>query len=111
MLSRGEILTKVNLKKEKISIPEWGGDVFVSQMTGESRDEWESFLIESKTKQSKNFRACLVVSTLVDDKGERIFQFSDIQEVGKLSFSSLDKICEVAQRINGIGNQDDIEKN
>lgn len=116
MLDRSAILSKKDLKREKVSVPEWGGDVFVSEMTGEARDEWELELHEYRKDNSrklKNPSARLVVATVVDEDGNLLFTRDDVDEVGKLSCEALDRICRVAQALNKIGavSIEDAEKN
>lgn len=114
MLNREAILSKKNLKKQKVTVPEWGGDVFVSEMTAEARDEWEQKIIRKDDgSHLKNFRAKLVVACLVDEKGNRIFGDGDVEEVGRLSAKALGRVVEVAQKVNGLTDKDleDVEGN
>lgn len=101
MLKREDILSKTDLRKEKIHVEEWGGDVFVSEMSGEARDAWEQLIIKKDRDGSLiNVRAKLVIATVVDEKGNRLFTENDVDLVGKLSGDALDKICKVSQRVN-----------
>jgi hypothetical protein len=109
-MTREDIIALDDLKKEKVSIPEWGGDFFVSEMTGNMRDSWEQSLMEKDSKGNiKAARAKLVVATLTDDQGVHIFKDSDIDVVGKKSSTILDKICMVAQRLNKLTIEDVME--
>ena len=114
MLNRSDILSKKELKKICVSVPDWGGDVFVSEMSAQTRDQWEQKLIDSKEKGQgiTNGRATLIVVTVVDEKGNPIFTEKDIPEIGKLSAMSLDKIISAAQKLNGLEvSIEDIKKN
>lgn len=104
MLKREEILSKTSLQTEKITIPEWGGDIVVSEMSGAMRDGWEQ-AIREKDASGKlvSPRAKLIVFTIVDEKGSRIFKDDDVEAIGKLSSETLEKICIVAMRLNGLG--------
>jgi hypothetical protein len=107
MLSRDEILSKTSLKKQTVQVPEWGGCVLVSEMNGEARDRLEMAL--QKKDASGHIispRAKLVIATVVDEAGNRLFTDNDSEAVGKLSSSSLDIICEVAQKLNGLLGED-----
>ncbi len=110
MLTREEILSKVSLKTEKVTIEELFGEVIVSEMSGAMRDEWEQ-AIREKGADGKfiSLRAKLVAFTVIDEKGERVFSDGDIQSIGKLPSVILEKICVVAMRLNGLG-ADAIEK-
>jgi len=103
MLNREAILEKSDLKRQKVDVPEWGGDVYVSEMTGEARDEWEMNIISRDGKQTvDNPRAKLVIASVVNENGERLFSYGDLEKVSKLSASALDRICKVAQELNGL---------
>lgn len=107
MLTREEILSKTDLKKEVVNVPEWGGDVFVSEMSGATRDRWEQGLQERNSKGKLiASRAKLVVATVVDENGNPMFEEKDIEELGKLSAVSLENICDVALRINKLMTDD-----
>ena len=110
MLNREEILSKVSLKKETVLVEEWGGEVLVSEMSGTARDAWEQSIREKDANgRLVSPRAKLIVCSVVDDKGERLFKDKDLKDIGNLSASVLEKICEVAMRLNGLGS-DDIQK-
>lgn len=104
MLSREEILSKRDLKREKVNIPEWGGDIYVSEFSAEARDQWEQEIIDCGQKKQKmiNARARLIVLTVVDENYNRIFKDSDIQSIGQLSAEAIDKAVVVSQRLNGL---------
>jgi hypothetical protein len=108
MLSREDILSKKDLKTETVSLPDWGGEVIVTEMTAEGRDEWEKTLLEEKDnkRQVVNSRAKLFVATVVDKDGNRLFNSSDISKISKLPVSSVERVCRVAQRINGLMDTD-----
>ncbi|MCK5581326.1 MAG: hypothetical protein KAJ18_08645 [Candidatus Omnitrophica bacterium] len=114
MLNREDILSKNELKKEKVQVPEWGGYVYVSEMSAETRDQWEQELIASRESEDKlvSGRASLAVITIVDEKGNLIFTNEDIPRVAKLSAISLDKITEISQKLNGLSVKvEDVAKN
>lgn len=113
LLTREAILAAEDKKRERIAVPEWGGDVFVATMTGAARDAWEQSLIIRKGNRTEpnmaNMRARLVAATVVDDAGQRLFTDDDVAELGKRSAIALERVCKVAQRLNGIGD-DDLEE-
>ena len=110
MLTREEILSKTKLKTQAVDVPEWGGSILVSEMNGAGRDAWEQSLTERDSKgRVANPRAKLVVATVVDESGNRLFSDADIDAIGKLSSRSLTAICDVAQRLNMLLS-DDLER-
>lgn len=104
MLTRDAILAQVSLPSEMVEVPEWGGAVTVATMTGAARDEWEQSLVAGG-RRLENVRAKLVAATVVDESGARLFSAEDAAALGRLSAAALDRVCQVAQRLNGLTSQ------
>ena len=114
MLTRDQILKAKDLTKEKVEVPEWGGFVYVRVMTGRERDSFEQGLLLGKGKVNlENVRARLCALTVVDETGARLFKDKDVTELGNKSAAALDRVYEVAQRLNRISGEDveELEKN
>jgi hypothetical protein len=110
ILNRDQILESADLKTETVAVPKWGGDVIVSAMTGEARDAWEQSLVSSDGGKARanldNIRARLVMTTVVDESGNRIFSEADVAALGRKSSAALERICKVAQRLNALTGAD-----
>ena len=107
ILTKEQILKANDIKKQKVSVPEWGGDVYIKTMTGTERDVFEQSLITDKRKTDiTNIRAKLCVLTTVDGKDERLFNEGDIQALGAKSAAALDRVFSVSQKLSGIGKSD-----
>lgn len=107
VLSRDQILECSDLKKEEVQVPEWGGSVFVREMSGEDRDAWEASLINEKgTTNLKNIRARLAAFCIVDENGNRIFTDDDIELLGKKSGKALERVTAACQKINKLTNKE-----
>lgn len=102
ILSKEAILAADDLPREKVNVPEWGGEVLVRTMSGTDRDAFESSLLEQDGRM-ENVRARLVALTLCDSQGYRLFDDSEIAALGRKSARALDRVFSVAQRLNGIG--------
>lgn len=111
ILGRDAILSARDLKTEVVHVPEWGGDVIVSTMTGLARDAWEQSLIgDGKGKfDMANISARLLAHCAVDDKGNRLFNEKDAEALGKRSAKALKRCVRVIQKLNGI-TDDDMEE-
>jgi hypothetical protein len=100
-LSRDQILSANDICREEVPVPEWGGSVHVTVMSGVERDAWER---ELQTLGRENFltnlRARLAVYTIVDESGQRLFTKDDVEQLGKKSFVALTRVCDVAERLN-----------
>lgn len=110
LLSRDAILKKATLPTEDVSVPEWGGTVRVQALTGAQRDAYEASMVEQRGKERKinmrNVRAKLVALSVVDEQGKRVFTDADVQALGDLNASALDRVFSVAQRLSGLSKED-----
>lgn len=114
LLTRDQILKSDDLKTEVVSVPEWGGDVIVSTMSGFARDSLESSLVgKGGGTNTVNIRAKFTASTLVDESGKLLFTDKDVVALGKKSSAALDRVYDVVSRLNKISDKDveEIAKN
>lgn len=107
ILTRELILSANDRKTETVSVPEWGGDVIVSVMSGEQRDAYESMImsVDAKGKavqRLENLRAKLVACCVVDESGNLIFQADDVVLLGRKSAAALQRVYDAAVRINRV---------
>lgn len=110
LLSRDDILSCEDLPRERVHVPEWGGDVEVRGLTGAERDAFEQTVVETRGKNTRvnlrNIRARLVALTVVDERGNRLFADGDVEALGRKSASALNRVFEVAQRLSGLRQED-----
>ena len=103
MLTRESIFSACDLPTERVTVPEWGGEVIVCGLTAAQRDWYEqSMLGEDQKPDLTNARAKLAVLCVVDDSGLPIFKPADAEEIGKKSAAALQRVVEVAQRLSGM---------
>jgi hypothetical protein len=115
ILDRKKLLSKDNLEKVKVDL---GNDefVYVRQMTGRERDNFEQSLLKKVTgpdgkvsyEQSLNdFRAKLAVCTLCDEQGNALLLPGDYPALSQaMSAAKLEKIVTEAQKLNKISEED-----
>lgn len=119
VLTKDQIFASVDLKLEKVDVPEWGGEVFVRSMTGKERDKFESSNMVKDRKSNtydlrmENLRARLVVLTVCDETGKRIFDDGEAELIGARNASVLARLYDVGARLSGITKADieEIAKN
>ena len=103
-LTRDQILDHDDLQRELVSVREWGGEVYVRTMTGSERDAYEMRMVAGREKGGiagiEDIRATLAALTICNESGAPIFSLSDIEALGRKSCAALDRVCEVAQRLN-----------
>ena len=110
-LTKAEILAQDDLKTEDVFVPEWGGAwVKVRSLNASERDHFEASTVQRNGKKVttnlENIRARLCLLCMVDENGERLFQEEDTFPLGGKSASALDRIFTVAQRLNGLRDED-----
>jgi hypothetical protein len=108
-LNKEQILGAQDMKTETVEVPEWGGAVLVKTMTGTERDAFEFSLVagqDAEKRKVSHVRARLVAYTLVDEAGALLFSEADIAALGAKSAAALDRVYDVAARLNGVGQKD-----
>ena len=110
LLGKEDILKVQDLQFEEVDVPEWGGKVKVRMMTGTERDSFEQSIMKTEGKEivrdMANMRAKLLVRTICNEDGKRIFTDKDIDVIGGKSAAALVKVFEVAQRLNKLSASD-----
>ena len=103
-LTRDDILGKVQLAVEQVQVPEWGGPVYIREMSGAERDAWEALVFGEE--KAKNIRATLAAVCLCDETGKRLFADEDAVKLGATSGSALQRVFDAAMRINKLRKED-----
>lgn len=111
-LNRTALLAKEELEKVQVDLGK-GEFVYVRQMTGRERDNFEQSLLK-KNKDAKgavigyeqateDFRAKLAVCTVCDKEGKAIFLPTDYSLLSQnISAKRLEMIIKVANELNAI---------
>lgn len=110
-LDKAAILAQDDLKYEDVQIPEWGGSwVRVRSLNASERDHFEASTVQRNGKKVttnlENIRARLCLLCLVDEDGNRLFDEGDTFPLGGKSAAALDRIFTVAQKLNGLRDED-----
>jgi hypothetical protein len=110
MLTKDDILKADDLPREEVACPEWGGSVFVRVMSGTERDRFEGAYSRDAYNDT---RARLAALTVCDAEGRPLFSEADIPSLGRKSSAVLDRIFDVAKRLNALSGDDvdRLEKN
>lgn len=110
-LSKDQILEANDLKTEQVDVPEWGGSVNVRMMSGADRTTFRNSMVDVQPdgtrtpKPDADIETTLVLVTVVDDAGNRIFDDDDGDRLRLKSAAAITRVANVAMRINGIGDQ------
>lgn len=98
-LTGADILSAKDCDLLPVDIPEWGGRVYVKQMTASERDQFEADLADAEAKHGArgSYSAKLAVRVACNKDGERLFQDSDHGAVGRKSAFAVRRIVNAAQ--------------
>ncbi len=117
--TRESILNCRQAERVRLSVPTWGGDVWIRELSGEERDAWEAGWLEYRknvngdAEDVSNYSSYLLTHTLVDAEGKLLFGENDVPLLGQTRGRVLEAVAREAMRINGIGvaSSEDILKN
>lgn len=112
ILTKDQILAAQDLKRETVSVPEWGGEVIVQELTGDQRDAYQASLYGGKPGGEldlKRFQVKLLAFCLVDEGGNPLFSEADIDGLAKKGAKTITKLFNVAQKLNGLA-EDSVEQ-
>ncbi len=86
------------------------GTVFVKAMTIKDQEMWESSMLESdgrpKGREDVSLTSAFLVQVVVDERGNRVFNESDIPQLDASKAGPLKKLFTVAQSLNGFDTSD-----
>lgn len=115
-LTKAKILEVPSSPKiERVDVPEWGdgAHVFVREMCGDERDDWDTFCID-RGNNYRGFRAELISRTLCDKSGKLLgFTEAEVKQLGKKSGAAIDRIFQRSQELSKLLEQNivDAKKN
>lgn len=105
ILDRAAILAAGDLRLEAVPVPEWGGSVYVRELTAAQRDEWEAELQDFPAAR-RNARAKLAALTVCDANRRLLFSASDVEALGRKSAGALQRVFNAALRLNRVSRLD-----
>lgn len=106
MLSRESILARTALKTVRVEVPEWGGHVFVKELSGHERDRWELLSYQAAKGTVQDVSARLLVFAICDAEGKTLFTEDDVPSLSALSGAALNRLWDAALKLNRIGEKD-----
>ena len=106
ILTRDEILAAPDIDMQAVPVPEWGGTVLVKTMRGYERDALEASINADGKTNLEDFRAKIAVATICDREGNAIFSRHDIDVLTTKSAAALDRVFDVASKLNRISERD-----
>jgi hypothetical protein len=98
------LAAKIDLPKEEVDVPELGGKVNVRGMSGKHLSAFYKSVRKGKSMEidEETFNARLVVSCLVDGKGERLLKDEEYTVIMDWPGPVYNKLVSSAMRVNGL---------
>jgi hypothetical protein len=105
-LSRDQILKAMDLKVERVEVPEWDGAIHLRVMSVGERDAYENEWVKSKLTGMANFRTRFLARTICDAQGNRLFEDKDVEILSKKSAAVMGRLWDESMSLNKLKNED-----
>ena len=100
---RAQILGADDLPREPVDQPWTDEKLYARGLSASERDAWMATASpDGELRWTSNLTADLVVKTLVDEDGERVFEDGDAEALGRKSGVVLAEIFTVVMRLSGL---------
>lgn len=114
LLTVDDILSTNDTVIEFCPVPEWGngkGGVYVRSLHGDELDNYQGSMLSKNGKGKQvvtyeNMRAKLVIKTICDKEGNRLFNDGQINLLAQKNAAGLSRVFEVASRLSGLSDKD-----
>lgn len=110
LLTIEQIQVANDAKIVKVDLPEWGEDgfLFVRNMTGKARDDYERKMIDidKGTRRDESIRKYLLLNTVCDEQGELILDEQKASILMQKSGVIVDRLFAKSIEVNAIGAND-----
>lgn len=97
------------VKREDVPVPELGEGFVIPvwQFTAREKTEWELSQVTEGPKANRlSVRERLVIAVCRDDAGVSLFTQDDVARLAKCSAAIIERIVNVAQRLNSVSEED-----
>ncbi len=105
-LIASQIIEASDLAALKVTVNEWGGDVYIRLMTVGERDAHELEWLNNKEKGVDNFRSKFLARCLSDAKGVRLFSDAEVPLLSKKSCVVMHRLWTQAMAHNALSGED-----
>ena len=105
VLGKMDVLRAKKLKRELVSVPEWGGYIWVQEMTAEERDRFDSWVVGRKTGDQTGMRLRVVLHTAINEDGSMMFSELDIDDLKDKSGCAVVTISNAGLKLSGMSEE------
>lgn len=104
VLSKAAILAANDIKRELIEIPEWGGSVYIKELSAAERGRYlKALYVLSKQGEDAivaHGQATLAAHVVVDETGQRLFSDAEIPVLAARNAAALVRIEKASAKLN-----------
>lgn len=97
-LTKQQIIEAQDRRYAEVDVPEWGGKVRLTSLTADQQMKHEQMVKKGDTKV--NPLTSMLAASIVDEKGELIFNEKDMAELGKKSPKVLVRLLAAMKELN-----------
>jgi len=105
-LTAEQILAADDMGLKKVTVPEWGGDVFIRVMSVGERDNYERLWMGKRETGVENFRTEYLARVLCDEKGDLLFSREQVASLAKKSGAVMGRLFDEAMKHNRMTEED-----
>lgn len=109
VLNRDSILNALDLQREVVDVPEWGGSVIITELSAADLLKFGAAMGDEESQQV--FVAKALTWFIVDEGGDRVFTGEDAEMLAGKSLPVLQRLWDVAARLNAMKTDEDAVKN
>lgn len=103
-LNKDAILSASPCQKDKVEMPEWGGHVYVSAVSAADWMDVQDAMAKDKDEAGKLATApwvgLMLVRTIVDENGQRLFDDGDAPELMKKPLVLINRLYHASDKLN-----------
>ena len=105
-LTAEQILAADDMGLKKVTVPEWGGDVYIRVMSVGERDNYERLWMGKRETGVENFRTEYLARVLCDEKGDLLFSREQTAALAKKSGAVMGRLFDEAMKHNRMTEED-----
>jgi hypothetical protein len=110
MLTIEQILSALDSPVAMVTVPEWGGDIYMKFLSAMDREKWEievKRMFDDNTQKKPNhipvsIRASLLQKSICDENGKLLFAEADIPSLSNKSGPVIMRLFDECRRINAM---------
>jgi len=108
-LTKSQILAANDRRRIEVDVPEWGGPVLLSVMSGTERESFEREWTQTEEKLLPQYKLKMLRRCLVDEAGAPMFTDEDFDSLGNKNALVLDRLFDECMKLNGF-KKDSVEE-